>query len=205
MCVNAGQCAGRIHQSLHEYSLPGLLLWYVDLPFALFSLLKEPRLPTMARQTLLLVSLLAIIRSIDAVTYLQRSQYCVAACTAALNHVSFDGKQPASASHSSPVPCTDKHYIQSLFYCASTYCTQQEAQSGLDYNNETCLADAGKPLPSYIVFMDAPPTGPATSITKISEKDVKTQKFTQPVVPDRDFYSVGYDSTVSTTHSLHSN
>ena len=81
----------------------------------------------MAPKALLLTSLLAT--SASAVTYLQRSQYCVAACSAALNHVSFDGKQPASASHGSPVPCSDKNYIQSLFYCASTYCTPDEARS----------------------------------------------------------------------------
>lgn len=157
----------------------------------------------MARPTVLLLSLLALIRSTNAVTYLQRSQYCVAACSAALNHVSFDGKQPASSSHSSPVPCTDKHYIQSLLYCASTYCTSKEAQSGLDYNNETCLADAGKALPSYAAFMDAASTRPAATIMKVSEKDVKTQKYTRPVVPDRDFYNVGYESAVRIIHLIH--
>lgn len=163
---------------------------------SLFCSRKSRRLPTMVRQTLLFVSLLAITRSTNAVTYLQRSQYCVAACSAALNHVSFDGKQPASASSSSPVPCIDKHYTQSLFYCASTYCTPEEAQSGLNYNNDTCLADAGKALPSYVAFLDALSDAPATTIMRVSEADVKQQKFTQPIVPDRDFYSTGYDSIV---------
>lgn len=154
----------------------------------------------MGRQTFLIIPLLATLPSINAVTYLQRSQYCVAACSVALNHVSFDGNRPASASHSSPVPCTDKHYIQSLFYCTSTYCTPDEVQSGLDYNNETCLVDAGKSLPSYAAFMDAPSAAPPKTIMRISEADVRQQKFTQPIVPDQDFYNVGHKSVVSTAH-----
>ncbi|KAF2170434.1 hypothetical protein M409DRAFT_19255 [Zasmidium cellare ATCC 36951] len=151
----------------------------------------------MAPKALLILPVLASIQAVGAVTYLQGSQYCAAACSAALNHVSFDGKQPPSASHGSPVPCTNKHYILSLFYCASTYCTPNEARSGLAYNNETCLAEAGEPLPSYATFMEYPPAGSVGSVMRISEQDVKKQNFTRPIVPDQDFYSVGYDSTVA--------
>ncbi|KAK4495065.1 hypothetical protein PRZ48_013392 [Zasmidium cellare] len=157
----------------------------------------------MAPKALLLTSLL--VTSASAITYLQRSQYCVAACSAALNHVSFDGKQPASASHGSPVPCSDKNYVQSLFYCASIYCTPDEARSGLGYSNATCLSEAGKPLPNYLTFMGHPPSGPAEKVMRVSERDVKKQKYTQSVVPDQDFYDVGYDSTVAQNRATYYN
>lgn len=151
----------------------------------------------MAVKVWLPVLALVAVHGADAVTYLQRSQYCVAACSAALNHVSFDGKKPASASLGSPVPCTDKHYIESLFYCAAAYCTPEQARSGLDYNNETCLSDAGKPLPSYATSMERPPSGAAGAVMRVSEMDVRKRNFTQPVVPSQEFFNVGYESAVS--------
>lgn len=148
----------------------------------------RPRLPAL---------ILVAAQGINAATYLRRSQYCVAACSAALNHVSFDGKQPASASHESPVPCTNRNYIDSLFYCASTYCSSKEARSGLSHNNETCLFEAGTALPSFEIFLGHLLTGEASNVMRVSEKDTKKETFTQPVIPAQDFYDLGYDSTVS--------
>ncbi|CZT15077.1 uncharacterized protein RCC_12099 [Ramularia collo-cygni] len=137
-------------------------------------------------------------QQVAAVTYIQKSQYCVSACSTALQHVSFGGQMPAMMAPA--VPCTSQLYIDSLFYCAATYCTEKQVDSGLSYSNETCKSEAGQALPSYTAFKANQYPMSIARVQRISQKEAKT-KTDEPVLPDRGLFDLGYASTSATNKS----
>lgn len=129
-----------------------------------------------------------------AVTYLQDSQYCVSACSATLQKISFGGQMPAIASPA--VPCTSQLYIDSLFYCTETYCTAGQAKSGLEHSNATCLTMAGTALPSYTAFLANDSSTSVEQVRRISHREAMDPS-NEAVVPDHDLFDLGYESTAA--------
>lgn len=129
-----------------------------------------------------------------AVTYVQKSQYCVSACSAALQQVSFGDSMPASASPA--VPCASTLYIDSLFSCATTYCSANEVEAGLAHSNTTCSTMAGQALPSYTTFLSSQSSTSIRDMRRISHQEAMTST-NEPVIPDQAFFDLGYRSTAS--------
>lgn len=134
-----------------------------------------------------------------AVTYIQKSQYCVTACSAALHGISFPGHH-ASAGASPTIPCTSPLYIESLYYCAAAHCTEHQAESGLARINSMC----GMALPSYAAFKANHSTASIAAIKRISHQQAMSSS-SVAVIPDQDLYDLGYESTASMNYTNYLN
>lgn len=94
------------------------------------------------------------------------------------------------------VPCTSQLYIDSLFYCAATYCTSKQVGAGLGHANETCKSEASHALPDYNAFYAGQSSITTEEVRRISQKEAMTAT-NDPVIPDQDLFDLGYASTAA--------
>lgn len=131
--------------------------------------------------------LLSLIPSVLAVNYIERKQYCVSACATALGKVTFKGSPNASQ-------CSGL-YVDSLFDCATIYCTEDEIQPGLDEQNKTCISD-GTPMPSYSDWTMDITASDLQNLTRFTKTSVKSTNYTAAVVPSQSYFDLSFETTV---------
>lgn len=81
------------------------------------------------------------------------TEYCVYGCNQATSYVGFAGADPLDFYGTQ---CSNKLYVQSLYYCIQQYCSEEEAKAGLDLQDEVCFTNAGVHLPDYDDYVLSP-------------------------------------------------
>lgn len=94
------------------------------------------------------------------------------------------------------VPCTSQLYIDSLFYCAATYCNTKQVEAGLGHANETCKSEVGPALPDYNAFYNKHSSTSLEEVKRISQKQAMAPT-NEPVLPDQALFDLGYRSTTA--------
>lgn len=148
-------------------------------------------------QRLFFVSLLAVYASTptSAWNFINRSQYCVAACALALNKVTFHLTHKGTKKTEADL-CSGL-YVQSLFDCSAIYCSDKEIKDGLKEQNSTCVEMAGFPLPDYDAATEHMTLEALANVTRVSKKSATADNYTHAVVPDDTFYHNAQRTIVS--------
>jgi hypothetical protein len=122
-------------------------------------------------------------------------EYCVWACNEATSYVTFEGAEELDYYTNL---CSSELFLQSFSHCIQSYCSAKERQSGLELQNNVCVANAGIDLPDLGQY-DLPVSELAT--VAVADEGLITESAEAPldyaVVVSRDWYQTAYRTTAA--------
>lgn len=123
---------------------------------------------------------------------------CVYGCWDWTDYITWDfGPNLANVVDYYEILCTPSIKLDSIVYCAQTYCTNEETQSGLALLNDTCMIQVGKPFPSYESV--AIPDAQLADIPRITQDEGEAtakNPVGHPVVPVREWLDLSIRTDV---------
>jgi hypothetical protein len=94
--------------------------------------------------------------------------------------------------------CSSELFLQSFSHCIQSYCTEKERQSGLELQNNVCVANAGIDL-SDLGQYDLPASELAT--VAVADEELITESAEAPlgyaVVVSKGWYETAYRTTAA--------
>lgn len=129
--------------------------------------------------------------------YPEPDELCLASCDLSISKQTFAGED---ASDATAQPCENTLYIQSLYLCARSFCTESDIEPGRAFLSSLCVDDGLSRLP------------PASIAANLSVQDAqvinstsKGKKLNHTVIPDDALFKVSYLSTQSRAQGRYTN
>lgn len=129
--------------------------------------------------------------------YPEPNALCLAACSLSLSKQTFAGQD---ASDPTAQACENILYLQSLYLCAQSFCTETDFEPGRAFLSSLCMDEGLPPLPT------------ANITSNLSVQDAQTfnstfkgKKLNHTVIPDVALFDLSYASTESRAQGRYTN